>query len=171
MMDGLNVYEDDLYSVDVIDCCDDDEYTRIGCKSTERECKKIKVHFATSIKHIINKTRLKQRSDYVLSVDLIMRNKMEKMPSVLNSMQLLLLNYEVNKLINKVISSNTTNYTDIMHINSNMSVTSVLNTASLLRSTYKNVNFTFTVYHDLEEEDMAESICSHDSVFSKVTVL
>jgi hypothetical protein len=121
----------------------------------------ITVHLTRVYKNVINKNKKKCKSDYVLNVDRIIKLKICKDFVVMNRIQAFMLNYEINKLLNKVITIDNCKYTDIIYINENMSVSSVLNLINLLDKTYKNVTFEYQIYHDDDDINMVDSLSNH----------
>lgn len=114
------------------------------------DCNKFEIFFVREHKHFFNKNNKKQKSDYVLNIDKLVKNKFDKEFFFLNSKQAFLLNYEIFKLIKKAINISTRKYDKIIYINNNINITSILNIIKLLKTNYPDVNFNFTFLNDEE---------------------
>ena len=136
----------------------------------ENENRTIIVHLTRVYKNVINKNKKKCKSDYVLNVDRIIKMKIGRDFVIMNKIQAFMLNYEINKLLNKVITIDNCKYSDIIYINENMSVGSILNLINLLDKTYKNVNFEYHVYYDEDDNDMIKSLFKHKPSIIKKAV-
>lgn len=125
---------------------------------TEFDDRCINVHLTKAYKHVINKNNRKGKSDYVLNVDKITKEKFECELHVMNNVQAFLLNYEIRKLLDKVITIDNCKYKDVIYVNKNMSVSSIMNLIVSLNKTYKSVIFTYNLYCDLDDDGIVNSL-------------
>lgn len=120
------------------------------------EKKKLTIIFTRYNKFVFNKYYKKQRFDYTLNIDKIMKNKIGENVLCMNKMQAFLLNYEILRLLNKVVNDD--KYTNIVYVNQNLSLTSILNFKIFLEKSYRNIDFNYTIVYDEDDEPLANSV-------------
>ena len=84
-----------------------------------------------------------------------------------------MLNYEIAKLLRKVITIPSDKYTDIYYINKNVSSSAVLNLSEFLANNYKDVSFDYIMHMREGDQDMNEiylSISSNGLKIKKAVV-
>lgn len=113
--------------------------------------RQIEIFFIKDYKAYITMYGKKSKSEYVLNVNKIIKEKIGSDYRVPNKTQAFLLNYEIRKLVDKVIHSKSKKYTRIIYLNSNIGITGIMNAFEFLESTYKTIEFNSTVL-DLENE-------------------
>lgn len=101
----------------------------------------LQVVFVTDQKQFIQVFRKKEKSDYLLNVNKIMRDKFAHEIVVPNKIQAFLINYEIKKIIDKAINVRNRKYRRIVYVNSNLSTNTILNTIDFLSGTYPDVQF------------------------------
>lgn len=101
----------------------------------------LQVVFVTDQKQFIQVFRKKEKSDYLLNVNKIMRDKFAHEIVVPNKIQAFLINYEIKKIIDKAINVRNRKYQRIVYVNSNLSANTILNTIDFLSGTYSDVQF------------------------------
>lgn len=101
----------------------------------------LQVVFVTDQKQFIQVFRKKEKSDYLLNVNKIMRDKFAYEIVVPNKIQAFLINYEIKKIIDKAINVRNRKYRRIVYVNSNLSTNTILNTIDFLSGTYPDVQF------------------------------
>lgn len=106
----------------------------------------INVYFIKEYKFFFNKNNKKNPVDYVLNVDKVINEKMQDAPPlVFNSVQTFMLNYEIKKLLDKVITIVNEKYDNIVYINGRMSSTGILNVIGHLEKSYPNYRFNYVM--------------------------
>jgi len=83
----------------------------------------------------------KQKCDYLLNVNKIIREKFDHEILVPNKIQAFLINYEIKKLIDKAINVRNRKYNRIIYVNSSLSVSNINNTIKFLNTAYGTINF------------------------------
>jgi hypothetical protein len=101
----------------------------------------LQVVFVTDQKQFIQVFHKKGKSDYLLNVNKIMRDKFSHEIVVPNKIQAFLINYEIKKIIDKAINVRNRKYKRIVYVNSNLTTNTVLNTIDFLSGTYSDVQF------------------------------
>jgi hypothetical protein len=101
--------------------------------------------FVEELKTYFNKNNKKTKSDYVLNVNKIIKEKISADAIHFNSMQAFVLNYEIKKLLDKAINVCNNKYTTIVYVNSGLNVSNIKNTTSFMTNTYKSIDFEFRV--------------------------
>ena len=135
--------------------------------------RKITVHIVNEYNVVFNKTNKKHKYDYILNVGKIIKSKIDTCSVVLNQIQIWVLNYEIAKLLKKVITASTDKYTDIYYINKNLSSSAVLNLSEFLHVNYKNVKFDYIIHIKEKDSDMIDiytSILSNGLKIKKAIV-
>jgi hypothetical protein len=106
----------------------------------------INVYFIKEYKFFFNKNNKKNSVDYVLNVDKVIDEKMQGAPPlVFNSVQTFMLNYEIKKLLDKVITIANEKYDNIVYINGRMSANGVLNVIGHLEKSYPDYQFSYVL--------------------------
>lgn len=106
----------------------------------------INVYFIKEYKFFFNKNNKKNPVDYVLNVDKVIDEKMQGAPPlVFNSVQTFMLNYEIKKLLDKVITIANEKYDNIVYINGRMSSNGVLNVIGHLEKSYPDYQFNYVL--------------------------
>jgi len=111
----------------------------------------INIYFIKEYKHFFNKGNKKSRSDYILNINKIIKEKFNKDVYILNNIQAFLLNYEVKKLLDKAITISNEKYENVVYINSTLSLTGMINIYKFLLDAYKDIGFNFIIL-DKENE-------------------
>lgn len=135
--------------------------------------RKITVHVVGEYNLVFNKNNKKHKYDYVLNVGKILKSKIGTCSVVLNPFQAWVLNYEISKLLKKVISASTDKYTDIYYVNKNVSSSAVLNLSEFLSSNYKDVSFDYILHmkdKDSDMQDVYNSITSNGLKIKKAII-
>ena len=135
--------------------------------------RKITVHIVNEYNVVFNKTNKKHKYDYILNVGKIIKSKIDTCSVVLNQIQIWVLNYEIAKLLKKVITASTDKYTDIYYINKNLSSSAVLNLSEFVYVNYKNVKFDYIIHIKEKDSDMIDiytSILSNGLKIKKAIV-
>lgn len=97
--------------------------------------------FVTEQKQFIQTFGKKSKSDYLLNVNKVMRDKFGHDIMIPNKIQAFLINYEIRKIIDKAINVRNRKYKRIIYINTSLSVNTILNTMDFLKGTYDDVHF------------------------------
>jgi len=111
----------------------------------------LEIVFVKDQKQFVHVLQKKCKSDYLLNVNKIIREKFEQDILVPNKIQSFLINYEIKKLIDKAVNVRNRIYNRIIYVNSSLSANTVLNTIDFLSSAYDGVKFSPLII-DLEEE-------------------
>lgn len=101
----------------------------------------LQIIFVTDQKQFIQVLAKKGKSDYLLNVNKIMRDKFEHDIMVPNKVQSFLINYEIKKIIDKAVNVRNRKYKRIIYINSNLTPNTILNTIDFLSGAYEGVTF------------------------------
>ena len=78
-------------------------------------------------------------------INKIVKEKFQTEIFIPNKVQAFLLNYEISKLIDKVIKIKNQKYSRLIYLNTELSPTGILNSINFLKTTYTWVEFDFTV--------------------------
>ena len=105
----------------------------------------LEIVFVKDQKQFIQAFTKKQKCDYVLNVNKIIRDKFDQDIIFPNKIQSFLINYEIKKLIDKAINVRNRKYNRIVYINSNLSRTIVGNTVKFLGAAYDSIIFSPTI--------------------------
>lgn len=97
--------------------------------------------FIKEFKFFIKKFVKKNKEDYLLNVNKIIKDKFGTKFLVPNPVQSFLLNYEIKKLMDKAINIKNEKYTRIIYLNSNITTTGIHNTLEFLKLEYSNIEF------------------------------
>lgn len=101
----------------------------------------LEIVFVRDLKQFVHALNKKGKSDYLLNVTKIIREKFEQDIVVPNKIQSFLINYEIKKLIDKAVNVRNRKYSRIIYINSNISPNTILNTLDFLIGAYPEVIF------------------------------
>lgn len=101
----------------------------------------LEILFVRDQKQFINKFQKKAKSDYLLNINKILKEKFEQDIVVPNKIQAFLINYEIKKLIDKAVNVRNRKYSRIIYVNGNLSQTSIINTLEFLNQSYATVKF------------------------------
>ena len=111
----------------------------------------LQIIFVSDQKQFIQVLSKKNKSDYLLNVNKIMRDKFDHDVMVPNKIQAFLINYEIKKIIDKAVNVRNRKYKRIIYINSNLSPNTILNTIDFLTSSYADVQFEPLLIDSTEE--------------------
>jgi hypothetical protein len=114
----------------------------------------ITIVFVRDYKSFIQVFTKKEKSDYLLNVSKLIKDKFSTKFIVPNKVQSFLLNYEIKKLLDKAITVKNEKYSRIIYLNSNFSKTSVLNTMDFINEEYQNFRFK---YYLVDAKDSTEA--------------
>lgn len=117
-------------------------------------------------KYVYNKYNKKQSDEYILNIDKLMKSKLDENISVLNVYQTFILDYEIMRLLSKIIGKT---YNKIVYVNQNLSVTYILNMISLLEKKYPDETFKYTIYYDEDDLGIVDTV-SKERDFNKKLV-
>jgi hypothetical protein len=119
------------------------------------EKRQIEVVFVREYRGFIGAFSKKSKTDYILNVTKIVKDKFNTRFIVPNKVQSFLLNYEVKKLLDKAIKVKNKKYTRIIYLNANLSISTVLNSIDFINEEYSEIEFTYFIIpaKDTEEED------------------
>jgi hypothetical protein len=120
----------------------------------DAEDRLLEILFVRDQRQFINKFSKKAKSDYLLNVNKILKEKFEQDIVVPNKIQAFLINYEIKKLIDKAVNVRNRKYARIIYVNANLSLTSIINTLEFLNQSYYTVKFYARV---LDPEDEFET--------------
>jgi len=125
------------------------------------EKRKISVVFVKDYKSFILTFNKKDKSDYILNVSKLIKDKFSTKFIIPNKVQSFLLNYEIKKLLDKAITVKNEKYDQIIYLNSNLSTTTILNTIDFISDEYPEFDFKFSLISptsDPEPLDISEEI-------------
>jgi hypothetical protein len=101
----------------------------------------LQIVFVRDQKLFIQTLQKKCKSDYLLNVNKIIREKFDQEILVPNKIQSFLINYEIKKLIDKAVNVRNRKYQRIIYVNSSISSNTILNTIDFLSGAYSDVKF------------------------------
>jgi hypothetical protein len=101
----------------------------------------LQIVFVKDQKIFIQTLQKKCKSDYLLNVNKIIKEKFDQEILVPNKIQSFLINYEIKKLIDKAVNVRNRKYQRIIYVNSSISPNTILNTIDFLNSAYVDVRF------------------------------
>jgi hypothetical protein len=129
----------------------------------DMEKRQIDVVFVREYKGFISAFSKKSKTDYILNVTKIVKDKFNTRFIVPNKVQSFLLNYEVKKLLDKAIKVKNKKYTRIIYLNANLSISTILNSIDFINDEYVDIEFNYIVVpsKELEEDD---EIISHPKI-------
>lgn len=112
----------------------------------------IDIIFVRDYKSFISIFNKKDKSDYILNVSKLIKDKFNTKFIVPNRVQSFLLNYEIKKLLDKAITVKNEKYTRIIYLNSNLSITTILNTMDFINLEYSDFIFNYSLVNSIEYE-------------------
>ena len=107
--------------------------------------RELTIVFVRDYKTFVERFSKKSKSDYVININKIVKEKFQTEIFIPNKVQAFLLNYEISKLIDKVIKIKNQKYSRLIYLNTELSPTGILNSINFLKTTYTWVEFDFTV--------------------------
>jgi hypothetical protein len=113
--------------------------------------RKLEIVFVKDQKQFVQILSKKQKSDYLLNVNKIIRDKFEQDILVPNRIQSFLINYEIKKLVDKAVNVRNLKYNRIIYVNSGLSASTINNTLQFLGASYLSIKFMPRLI-DLESE-------------------
>lgn len=117
----------------------------------------IEIYFIKDYKNYVDNFGKKAKSEYVLNINKLIREKMDSDFAVPNKYQSFLLNYEIRKLIDKVINIKNKKYTRVIYQNYNLDYHIAEATLKLLQTFYPQITFEpFILESDNEFESFAD---------------
>lgn len=116
----------------------------------------IKIIFVRDYKSFIAAFKKKEKSDYILNVSKLIKDKFSTKFIVPNKVQSFLLNYEIKKLLDKAVKVKNEKYSQIIYLNSNLSKNIVLNTIDFINSEYTDFNFNYVLIDTLDLCDIED---------------
>jgi hypothetical protein len=125
------------------------------------EKRKISLVFVKDYKSFILTFNKKDKSDYILNVSKLIKDKFSTKFIIPNKVQSFLLNYEITKLLDKAIMVKNEKYNQIIYLNSNLSTVSILNTIDFISDEYPDFEFTYqliTTTSDQEPLDISDQL-------------
>jgi hypothetical protein len=125
------------------------------------EKRKISLVFVKDYKSFILTFNKKDKSDYILNVSKLIKDKFSTKFIIPNKVQSFLLNYEIKKLLDKAITVKNEKYDQIIYLNSNLSTISILNTIDFISEEYPDFEFEYqliTPTSDPEPLDISDTI-------------
>jgi len=108
---------------------------------TDSDFRLLQIVFVRDPKHFSQVFQKKCKSDYLLNVNKIIREKFDQDILLPNKIQSFLINYEIKKLIDKAVNVRNRKYQRIIYVNSSITQNIVLNTLDFLNSAYETVKF------------------------------
>jgi hypothetical protein len=135
----------------------------LSTSTYDMEKRQIEVVFVREYKGFISSFSKKSKTDYILNVTKIVKDKFNTRFIIPNKVQSFLLNYEVKKLLDKAIKVKNKKYTRIIYLNANLSISTILNSIDFINDEYVDIEFNYIVVpsKELEEDD---EIISHPKI-------
>lgn len=119
--------------------------------------RKLEIVFVKDQKLFIQIFNKKQKCDYLLNVNKIIKEKFEQDILVPNKVQVFLINYEIKKLIDKAINVRNRKYNRIIYVHSSISPSSVHNAVKFLIGAYNTIEFIPRIIDsDLEFDEITD---------------
>jgi len=103
--------------------------------------RQIDIFFIKDYKSYVDFYGKKTKSEYVLNVNKLIKEKLGTDFVVPNKTQAFLLNYEIRKLVDKVINSKSKKYTRLIYYNNSVSMTGIMNAFEFLETSYPEIQF------------------------------
>ena len=101
----------------------------------------LQIIFVRDQKLFLQAVQKKGKTDYLLNVNRIIRDKFDQDIVLPNKIQSFLINYEIKKLIDKAVNVRNRKYQRIIYVNPNITPNIILNTVDFLNSAYEDVSF------------------------------
>lgn len=117
----------------------------------ENKSRKLEIVFVKDQKQFVKIFLKKQKCDYLLNVNKIIKDKFDQEIIIPNKIQSFLINYEIKKLIDKAVNVRNRKYNRIIYVNSNLTASTINNTISFLGTAYTTIKFSPKMI-DLESE-------------------
>lgn len=115
----------------------------------------LEIIFVKDQKQFIQIFTKKQKCDYLLNVNKIIKEKFDQDILVPNKIQSFLINYEIKKLIDKAINVRNRKYNRIIYVNAGLSASNINNTVKFLNTAYSTIDFVpHLIDSDLEIGDL-----------------
>ena len=115
----------------------------------------LEIIFVKDQKQFIQIFTKKQKCDYLLNVNKIIKEKFDQDILVPNKIQSFLINYEIKKLIDKAINVRNRKYNRIIYVNAGLSASNINNTVKFLNTAYSTIEFVpHLIDSDLEIGDL-----------------
>jgi len=92
----------------------------------------------------------KNKDDYILNVNKIIKDKFDSKFIIPNKVQSFLINYEIRKLLDKAIHIKNKKYKNIIYLNSNLSITLISNAIQFIEDEYHPIIFKFNLIEPKE---------------------
>ncbi len=112
----------------------------------------INIVFVKDYKSFILAFDKKDKSDYILNVSKLIKDKFNTKFIVPNKVQSFLLNYEIKKLLDKAITLKNDKYSRVIYLNSNLSITSILNTIDFINEEYLGFTFNYQLIDSFDSD-------------------
>jgi len=125
--------------------------------------KTIDIIFVKDYKSFVLQFNKKTKSDYILNVSKLIKDKFNTKFIIPNKIQSFLLNYEIKKLLDKAITIKNNKYLKIVYLNSNLSNSNITNTSSFISNEYPDFKFKYYVILSKADSDQFENI---DDIFT-----
>ena len=101
----------------------------------------IEILFVRDQKFLLQQIQKKGKTDYLLNVGRIVKDKFEQEILVPNKIQSFLINYEIKKLIDKAVNVRNRKYQRIIYVNPSITPNVILNTVDFLNGAYEDIQF------------------------------
>jgi hypothetical protein len=121
----------------------------------------LQIVFVRDQKLFIQAVQKKGKTDYLLNVTRIIRDKFDHDIILPNKIQAFLINYEIKKLIDKAVNVRNRKYQRIIYVNPNITPNIILNTVDFLNGAYEDVSFEprlLDLDHDFVNHPMLDKI-------------
>lgn len=131
-------------------------------KEEEIVRREIEVVFVKEHKFFIKKYSKKAKSDYMLNINKLIKDKLNSKFIVPNKIQAFILNYEIKKLLDKSINIKNNKYNRIIYMNSDLSISGISNTIGFLDKEYDYVDFKYhliDIKEDFEDTEVERLDC------------
>ena len=109
------------------------------------EDQQMSIVFVKEYRNFIAVYEKKSKDDYILNVSKILKDKFKSKFLIPNKVQSFILNYEIKKLLDKVINLKNKKYRRIIYLNSNISTSIVMNTITFIEDEYTNLLFEYSI--------------------------
>lgn len=118
----------------------------------------INIIFVKEFKNFTSTFNRKQKDDYILNVNKIIKDKFNSKFIIPNKVQTFLINYEIKKLLDKAIYIKNEKYNNIIYLNSNLSSSIIKNAMKFMIDEYDFINFEFSMIESKNLDDDIEDI-------------
>ena len=116
----------------------------------ENEDRTLEIMFIREFRSFTSLNGKKRKEDYILNVNKIIKDKFNSKFIIPNKIQSFLINYEIKKLLDKAIHIKNKKYTNIIYLNSNLSITVIENAIKFIEDEYYPISFKFTLIEPKE---------------------